>query len=366
MVITTLLLRTAAGQGVPGTSPEHWTTKTFLAGLAVAILVFILAFSRWNRILAGARESLVKRILIYTAEAITAVAISIVASAFDIFKRTTYTPTPDYRPDWHVVVWGCIWAVLASCYAVAKLCSITTKEGEEFKSKSLAAELIREKAATAALARQRTLYVKITSFARQLVGKKIARLCTLKAKDGITIDEFLEQLSPLRQIHLTMQLIHAFFRVANDDAPLRLALWTNDPQRQPDRLTIAYSWNGENEGCFSERSSDRMVLAHHAGIKSEVVSSYHSPAKSTKIIADCHTAPDFQFFYPEQRDKIGSMVLYKHVFSEQPNAAVVLLVTPKRNYFSDTDKDEMGKFLDEMLSRLEMESIVLDLSKKVN
>src|ERR1700733_15792307 len=120
-MITAALIQVAE-KTVPGTSPEHWTTKTFLAGLITALLVFFFAYAGWNRILAGARESLAKRILIYTAEAMTAVSISIVASAFDIFKKTTYTPTDKYQPDWHVIVWGSIWAVLAASYAVVKLC----------------------------------------------------------------------------------------------------------------------------------------------------------------------------------------------------------------------------------------------------
>jgi hypothetical protein len=364
------ILLAAFGQAVPpGTSPEHWTTRSVLAGFAGAGIIFVIAALMWKSLLRVVHDNPAPRILVYAAEAGTVLSLGIIASAFDIFKRATYKPTPDYHPDWYVVVWGCVWSILAALYAVFKLCAIWTRESEDFKSKKLSEELEKETAARTILDRQRTLLVKITNFANELVGKKIERLCALRQKDEITVAEFVEQLNPKRQIHLGLKLIHEFFKKQDQNgAVLRLAVWMHDTEKQADRLSIAYCWDGERENCFSNRSSDRMKLINPGGTKSEVVSCYHSQPRTIKIIPNCEAAVargEFTYFYPEQRDKIASMVLYKHVFRAQPSAVVLLLVSSKADNFAERDADEIGHFLDEMLTRIEMESIVLDLARKV-
>jgi hypothetical protein len=115
-----------------------------------------------------------------------------------------------------------------------------------------------------------------------------------------------------------------------------------------------------------------MRLSTPLGTQSEVVNSYHSHPRTIKIIPSCNKAAEkqeFEFFYPEQRSKVQSIVLYKHVFMEQvtnPVAVVVLLVSSVENYFREQDQDEIKQFLDEILTRIEMEWILIELTEDLD
>ena len=137
---------------------------------------------------------------VYLSEAFAAIALSFVASYFDVFKKSTYIPTPQYQPDWHVLFWAGTWAAIAGAYCAVKYVTIHTKEGEDFKSRTLAKDLEKEKVAVGALTRQRDLLVRITTFARQMVGRKIDRLSDVVSNEKVGINEFLEKLNPRLQI----------------------------------------------------------------------------------------------------------------------------------------------------------------------
>ena len=296
------------------------------------------------------------------------IALSFVGSYFDVFRKTTYIPTLQYQPDWHVLFWASAWAAVAGAYCGVKYVAISSKEGEEFKSRKLTADLEKETAAVKALSRQRDLLVRIALFAKQMVGKKIERLSIFAAREKVTVDEFVEKLNPRLQIQSMVKLIHEFFRRPDTaSGELRLAIWmAQNGGDGRDNLSIAFSWNGEKDDCFSNKSPDRMKLADPLGTRCEIVKCYQSLPQYIKIISDCGKAQaegEFEYFYPEQRDKIRSMVLYKHVFRQQNNqpvAVVVLLVSRIVDHFRKDDQEEIRQFLDEMMTRIEMEWIVLD------
>jgi hypothetical protein len=364
------IANTAQTPSTPGSSAAHWTTLTFAWATGFGLLVFALGFLVRRNLLAEIKRNLATRIFIYFSEAMAAVALSVIASYFDVFKKSTYIPTDQYRPDWHVFFWASIWASIASYYAVVKLFGIVTKESEESESKRLSADLEKERAAILSLSRQRDVLVKIMAFARQLVQRKIARLSTLINAPHLTPDKFVAQLDPRLQVQSIVKIIHEFFKRAEiPNARLRLALWMKDATSEPEgRLSVAYSWDGEAEGCFTNRSRDRMKLSTALGTQSEVVDCYHSHARNIKIIPDCGKAAEqrqFEFFYPEQRNKVQSMILYKHIFMEQstgPVGVVLLLVSSVQNYFPE-EKDQIKQFLDEMLTRIEMEWLVLEVTE---
>lgn len=366
---TTTVLQPAS----PGQSPEHWGTKSFSSAAITFFVVVTISVFVWRYLVRGVRLNLGIRVVVYLSEAGAAVGLSLVVSYFDVFKKATYVPTPSYQPDWHVIFWASIWAALVAYYLIVKLTAIVTKESEEFKSKELTSELDRVKVAVASLGRQRSLLVKITSFARNMVNKKIARLCSLLATPVITMRQFVDHLNPELQVQANMKLIHEFFKSADGmNVNLRLALWmkADADAKEPERMMIAYSWNGETEDCFSSQSSHRMKLLDPRGTLSEVVKFYSLPAQTIKIIPDCIESEknnEFAFFYPEQKNKVASMILYKHVFSSQtqPVAVVLLLVSSLPNHFHREDAEELKTFFDEMLTRIEMEWTLLQLTQKL-
>ena len=333
----------------------------------------LLAVLVWRYLSKGVRVNLGIRVTVYLSEAAAAVGLSLVATRFDIFKKATYTPTSVYQPDWHVVFWASFWAALVAYYLVVKLVAIVTKEGEEFRSKKLTSDLEKANVAVASLSRQRGLLVRITSFARNMVNKKVARLCALLNHPTLTTQQFVDGLNPNLQVQANMKLIHEFFKIPEGlNVKLRLALWMKAEADgvQPERMVIAYSWDGENENCFTNRSAHRMKLLDPMGTLSEVVRFYSQPAQAIKTISNCIEAAEnheFEFFYPEQRNKVASMILYKHVFSAQskPVAVVLALVSSLPNQFHREDEEQYMSFFDEMLTRIEMEWVLLQLTRKL-
>jgi hypothetical protein len=358
----------------PGQSPEHWGTKSFSSAAITFLVVAVISVLVWRLLLKGIRVNIGARVVVYLSEAASAVGLSLVVSYFDVFKKATYVPTPNYQPDWHVIFWASAWAALVAYYFVVKLAAIVTKESEEFKSKELTAELDKTRVAAASLGRQRGLLVKITSFARNMVSKKIGRLCSLLPSPSITLEQFVDHLNPKLQVQSNVKFIYEFFKSPDGmNTNLRLALWmkADGDGSRSDRMVIAYSWNGEQENCFSNRSEQRMRLLDPLGTLSEVVKFYSLPAQTIKIIPNCIEAAqnhEFEFFYPEQKEKVASMILYKHVFSTQtqPVAVVLLLVSSLPNHFHREDEEQYKLFLDEMLTRIEMEWILLQLTKKLD
>lgn len=356
----------------PGSSPHHWTTISFAWALGTAIIVVAIATLIRKTIFTGIKRNLALRIFVYFSEAIAAIALSVVGSYFDVFRKGTYVPSSTYQPDWHVYFWASVWAGIASYYSVVKFSAVATKESEESENRKLTEDLEKERAAVISLGRQRDLLVRIMAFARQMAIKKITRLSALVNSPRLTPEQFVGQLDPKLQLQSLVKVIHEYFR--RTDIPnggLRLALWMKDVASGSDAgLAIAYSWDGEKENCFSHRSRARMKLSTPLGTQSEVVNCYHSHPRTIKIIPNCAKASErqeFEFFYPEQKNKVQSVVLYKHVFMEQvaptPVAVVVLLVSSVENYFREEAKDEIKQFLDEMLTRIEMEWIILELTE---
>ena len=114
-----------------------------------------------------------------------------------------------------------------------------------------------------------------------------------------------------------------------------------------------------------------MKLADPLGTRCEAVKCYQSLAQNIKIIPDCGKAAadgDFEYFYPEQKEKVRSLVVYKHIFMQhmQPVAVVLLLVSKVTDHFKKEDKEEIKQFLDEMSTRIKMEWIVLESIQKLD
>ncbi len=367
------LVTTIQQASPPGNSSEHWGTRSFSSATVTFLCVAIVTVLIWRLLLKGVRVNLGVRVAVYLSEAASAVGLSLVLARFDVLKKATYIPTRAYQPDWHVIFWASFWAALVAYYLVVKLVAIVTKESEEFRSKKLTSDLEKANVAVASLSRQRGLLVRVTSFARSMVNKKVARLCALLNHPALTTKQFVDGLNPNLQVRANMKLIHEFFKPPEGlNVNLRLALWMKAEAdgAQPERMVIAYSWDGENESCFTNRSAHRMRLLDPMGTLSEVVRFYSQPAQAVKTIPNCIEAAEnheFEFFYPEQRNKVASMILYKHVFSAQarPVAVVLTLVSSLPNQFHREDEEQYKTFCDEMLTRIEMEWVLLQLTRKL-
>ena len=83
----------------PGSSPEHWTTKAVVSGVVVGLIVCAIGYIARNSLADRMRDSLSFRVILFITEPVAAVILSVVTSFFETFKRSTYIPTPEYRPD---------------------------------------------------------------------------------------------------------------------------------------------------------------------------------------------------------------------------------------------------------------------------
>lgn len=312
------------------------------------------------------RESVSFRIGLFVTGPIVAAVLSFLGSFFEIFRRATYIPTRDYQPDWHVIFWFCVWAILTAYFLIVTILGISTKESEIFRSKKLEAELTTEKTASSSFEKQRNLLVRITKFARQAVTRKTERLGNIDVGSGLTVEHYFDQLNPVWQLQFLLNMIHEFFKPEDPNINFRLGLWT----AVGDHLAPLYSWDGEKSNCFSCRSKDYMKVFHITGPISEISKSYLGNNENVRIIPDCDQAAangQFQYLYPNQSKKVRSMVLYKYVFMRrrEPMAVVVLLVSSQPNHFRLYTADEIKQFLDEILMRIEMEWVMITVKEKL-
>ena len=164
------------------------------------------------------------------------------------------------------------------------------------------------------------------------------------------------------QIHTILQCIHEFFSFEAESkkagSKLRRALYM---AVEGGRLDLMYAWNGVANDCVKPHP-DRFTLTSHKGLRSVAAETYHIAGRNpATVIEDCVNDPDFEFFDPEQRTYLRSMIVIKYevTFDGIETAMILTLDTDIPSFFTEARKDEMLTFILEMLRRLELEFLNL-------
>lgn len=366
--IRSLLLAQAA-------SAAHWKTITLITSATVAIVISLVATLLWGRLKKLLRDNIRFRLLFFFFDPLSALILSALASYYDVFKPSTYAVTATSSPDWHTAFWAGVWTFLATIYVIAKLAAVAHKEGEELQSKILEGEIAKERTAKELLQQQRDQLLKVGNLTRIAVAKKKERLLGAYKNDKLTFPDLMKTLGPQLQLNVIRDVIFDFFKkqhIWGDPHVLRMALYMHDPKRMG-QLDIVMAWDGASDKCFSRKPEFEKYLSLISpdGTQSTVVQCYQSSGSEPTIIVipDCEAdvkAGLFTYWYPEQSQNLKSMVAYKHVFHDHSDAMVLMITSSKADFFKREQSDDICRFLDEMLTRFEMEWILLELSKRVS
>jgi len=353
--------------------PFHWKTKSAICAVLTATFVFVLAATRWGWLKNALRKNLRFRLVFFLVDPFFALILSALASYFDIFKPSTYSETATPLPDWHTIFWACVWSFLAAVYVVVKFAAVAHKEDEQTRSTALETDLEKERSAVVALQKQRDLLNLILNFIRRTIGFKEDRLLELAKEQKITHSCLVDALSPQRQLHLIRDLIFEFFykrETSGQNHKLRLGLYQLDPKRAG-QFDIVMAWDGATDSCFSRKPQNQkyLNLLDPEGVQSKIVQAYQSPADTIVLVQDCEAEEKqgtFRYWYPEQKQHLKSMLAYKHVFSNRADAIVLMMTSSMNSFFREENAEEFRLFLKEMLTRLEMEWILLEASKRID
>ncbi|MCE9536338.1 MAG: hypothetical protein K8R65_08010, partial [Nitrospirae bacterium] len=217
---------------------------------------------------------------------------------------------------------------------------------------------------------QRDSLIQISLQIRNIIDKKMKRIETLRGKEIITRNEFVEALNPDEQVWLILQSIYEFFQyklpVRNPIATLRIGLYLRDEIRQV--LQPAFSWDGKTKHCMSDNST-QMALASPNGVFSVIVQCYNSKEDPAIIIvSDCEKDPGFDFFRPQQKQYLKSMLAFKYKTEHDgiTDALVLALDCNVINFFNLKQADELKAFLIEMMKRIDYELLSAEVSIKVH
>ena len=173
--------------------------------------------------------------------------------------------------------------------------------------------------------------------------------------------ELLKTLAPEEQVQLILKTVHGFYQQRlKAGHRLRLAMYLPDPGKT--HLNLVYSWDGNHEKCVKDHP-DYMQLSSPKGAMSAIAQLYHDPRELIRTIPDCRKDSSFEFFRPDQRNYLKSMMLFKHAFDQpasKDSGFVLCLDTDQPDFFKAEDEVQTSEFLIEMVRLVEYELAVLD------
>lgn len=202
-----------------------------------------------------------------------------------------------------------------------------------------------------------------------LVSEKYKRFCALLEKKDLQAADLISAACSNKQILLVVQSIHEFFAEELDyNASLRLGVYFRS-DTEKDSLELGYSWDGEKENCFSTKSTEYLKIVRTRNVWSELAKCYNSD-EGIIINSDCLASAargDFQYLYPEQKEKIRSLVVYRFNVADgnvdQP--WIIYLDTNQPGFFDVGKKADYKLFFERVAKRLSFELVTMELAAKL-
>jgi len=326
--------------------------------LVVAIISFVLVIILWKfrRKIADWILPRKWKFLLKIVEWLLALAGAVISDYAEVFKHTSWGGNQPTYP---------VEAVLA-ILGLGVLFLTVGQIRDELKE-DLEESLNTSRQQSDELKRQRDAWVRLLVHIRNIIDKKMKRVETLAKNATVSHEEFVTALNPDEQVMLILQSIYEFFKfelhALDPNAQLRLALY----MREEGRMAPAYSWNGSIKNCVSTNTK-QMELGSPDGVISVVVQCYNIKGDTgVIIIPDCDADKGFEFFRPEQKKYLKSMLALKYRTEHDGTAdALVLALDCDRTDFFDTGRsEELKTFLFEMMKRIDYELVIADVAAKV-
>lgn len=355
--------------GVGPASTLQTANGPLMLGFSVIALVFVLGITyqwRW-RILGLLRGNTTVRVLFYVADSALLLILGWLISAAKLTDQATWGSPPS---AFVVVVPFGVLILTAGISSKVLLAWSKDKEKERILELEKTVGIRDDEIANLKQLRNRT--IRITNQIRAVVDEKLNRLLDVVDSGNITFEDYIDALNPREQLQFIIITIFKFFEPELDPGrQLRVGVYLKDPKD----LTILrpfFGWDGRDSDCFKSDHSEFLRLNDFGGTKSIVVQAFQSPAPLI-VIGSCEEAErarTFVFFHPDQRERLKSMVAYRHEWSlggsrGRRDALVLALDTDQDHFFSRFDSEQLTEFFVEMMKRFEYEQVGLTFQAKL-
>lgn len=313
-------------------------------GLCGAIGLVLLSWTKLQKVLSKPRGKKAGQV----AEVLFAIASSPIIALFEIYKKDSWGPT---NIGWALL--GTTLAVISLVFYISfKIHNLQVKEKEGQDAKEL--EL---------LTNQRDWATRVRELVGAIVNQKMMRLRSAWLDGNLTcLEKVYNALDPRQQIQEILISLHRVYQ--SKLAPghkIRLGVY----MKVDHHMEVAFGWDGDKHKCFNTNTIRYMEIDDpDSGPKSLITQLYHS-AKTIKIVPNCEAAAqvnDFEFFKPEQRKYLCSMVaLKKMIHTDKREAVILTLDTDQNDFFRLEDEEEIELCCGEILKRLEFELLMLSI-----
>jgi hypothetical protein len=305
----------------PPVSGPDYVNRALLIDSIVCVALLGLTFWQRARLIQLKRNKATIHFFIEGSEWVLAIAISIVATFFELYKKDTWSCT-----NQSLVGSSAILTAVTTIYICVKGLSAAAKKKDSEEIAALQTEkaelldtLSEEQRKSSMLEEQRNKVLEVTTYVRKIVDSKMNRLATcLGGRGQITVNDITKALDPAGQVNVIVKTIFYYFEKGKQpDAQLRLGIYARNPD-DLNELKRIYSWDGKCVDCFKRTGKELGRLDDPEGIKTQLLLSFHS-SDTVLIIESCAKAAEKgQFnYFPGQQNYLKSMMLYKHVFEEK-------------------------------------------------
>lgn len=353
-------------------------TSTLVCGIMIVTIAagLSLRFLK-TRVTTMMEHSLAARLIIAGAEVFLAAGLTAVGNLFDLFKGQTWD-----SPSVKTALGLSLMILILCCYAGTKILATLTKEKDQKTIGDLKDQIKQEaanhetqlgktNAEVAILRKQRDWAARVRELVSNVVAAKMNRLREAKKTKGdqFGIIDFFESIDPQRQIQVILTALHAMIERMLDPSQgykLRLGVYLSvDGYLQP-----IYSFDGTTQTCFSEHSRSYMRIDEPEGARSLMTQLYHKRGEFCRVIPNCALAEkngEFEYFRPEQKEYIKSMVAAKKkvAYPTGMEIAILTMDTNQADFFKHEDREEIEACCNEILKRLEFELLCFKIRPSI-
>jgi len=344
----------------PPTSPDFVNRAILMSGIVFVAVGGLIVWKR-GKLIESKRQMATIHYFFEAAEWVLAIAISIAASFFELYKVDTWQ-----KAQSSLVGSSTLLSALIASYLGVKAISAAAKKRDALEieamkvEKTKLEEAVRVEALTRAnVEAQRNGLLEISALVRKVVDSKMGRMVQgLSGKANLQAGDIVKALDPQGQISIIIRTIFVYFeRKKKTGEQLRLGIYERDPADR-NALRRVYSWNGDTTECFNRNGQDLGKLDDPEGMPTQLVRIYHS-SKRILIIESCSRQAELGNFhlFPGQQTYLRSMILYKHVFDDHgtKSALILTLDSSEDGLFREKDEQELEILLLEMMKRVEFE-----------
>lgn len=204
---------------------------------------------------------------------------------------------------------------------------------------------------------QRDALQRMGSHIANIIRAKTKRFKDCEPNGSDRFNVLASALAPDEQVRVIVHSIYEYFKLVWPLAPerqIRFGIYTrgDDPQT----LFCWYSTDGANQNCFNQ-NSERLSLSDADGSKSKIVECFHRTGNHPALIVENTEAGDFDFFRPEQKQYLKSLLVLKYVAEIDGKKAPIIFAvdSDQPGYFREDLEGDYRGFLVEMGRRLEYE-----------